>query len=486
MILSQALFRSTTLFLFCTAAFSHSFAQIDKEDAVRIIGNKDFVHLEEVGGIWTMINGDGEPFIPLGMNHVGPLHRFASYNKEHWIEKIGGGIMKGKRVDFKSEGARTWLEIIAKDHKDYGFNTLSFHHPHVMPTDYCNELKLYYFGKLRMSHVHPKRVKQWSADKRFPDVFDPAWKQKLDHFVKAYTSKHRDSKYLLGYSYEDLPAYTIYNLGKPIRNFEHHPWIMDILSRPGKTPGKRVWIGVLQGQYSSAAEAGEMYGLNVNAWEDFFEISAYGMPEDPKRGFTDQALMNAKIVDAYLKAHHDAIRKHDSNHLIFGDKIQNARPQPDWVWDIVKNYVDVVLIQDYDFYTPAHEQKLRRIYEKTGKPIINGDHAYGFLRPHMDKVKGVEVPTIEDKGKQYAVYLKGIMNLPFMLGWQTCGYIETWAGTHDATGKSQTGYFDPMGKPITEALKYVKDANEQALAWHKKAGTLEDVYSSMRRKPFRR
>ena len=53
-------------------------------------------------------------------------------------------------------------------------------------------------------------------------------------------------------------------------------------------------------------------------------------------------------------------------------------------------------------------------------------------------------------------------------------------------GKSQTGYFDPMGQPITEALKYVKDANEQALEWHKKAGTLEDVYSSMKRQPFRR
>ena len=106
MILSHALFRAATLFLFCTAVFGHSFAQTGKDDAVRIIGNKEFVHIEEAGGIWTMVNGDGEPFIPLGMNHVGPLSRFASYNREHWVEKIGGGIMKGRRVDFRSEGAR--------------------------------------------------------------------------------------------------------------------------------------------------------------------------------------------------------------------------------------------------------------------------------------------------------------------------------------------------------------------------------------------
>ena len=85
--LSQALFRAAMLFLFCTVAFGHSFAT-GEEVAVRIIGNKEFVHLEEVGGIWTMVNGDGESFIPLGMNHVGPLHRFASYNREHWIENL--------------------------------------------------------------------------------------------------------------------------------------------------------------------------------------------------------------------------------------------------------------------------------------------------------------------------------------------------------------------------------------------------------------
>jgi hypothetical protein len=427
-----------------------------------------------------MVNGDGEAFIPLCMNHVGPTTRFSPYNKDYWAGEIGGGIMKGNRVDFKSEGARTWLKIIAKDHKDYGFNTLAFHHPHFLPTEYCNELELYYFGKLRMSNVHAKRVKQYPPH-RFPDVFDPAWKQKLDQFVKAYTSKHRNSKYLLGYSYDDLPAYTVYNLEKPIKKFEHHPWIMDILSQSGKTAGKDVWVEVLQGQYASAAEAGNMYGLNTDSWETFYGISEYGLPNDPKQGFTDQALMNAKIVAAYHQAHYDAIRKHDPNHLILGDKIQNARMQPDWVWKTVKDYVDVILIQDYDFFTPAHEKKLRHIHEVTGKPIINGDHSYGALRPCMHTVKGVPVPTMENKGQQYAVYLKGIMNLPFMLGWQTCGYLETCAGTSDATGKSQTGYFDPKGKPLLEALQFAQDANEQALVWHQQAGELNGVYSSMKR-----
>ena len=114
------------------------------------------------------------------------------------------------------------------------------------------------------------------------------------------------------------------------------------------------------------------------------------------------------------------------------------------------------------------------------EPNRNSDLLHHISRL-LFTVKGVSVPTMEDKGKQYAVYLKGIMNLPFMLGWQTCGYLETCAGTSDATGKSQTGYFDPMGKPIIEALNHAQAANEQALVWHQQAEKLNNVYSTMKR-----
>ncbi len=69
-----------------------------------------------------------------------------------------------------------------------------------------------------------------------------------------------------------------------------------------------------------------------------------------------------------------------------------------------------------------------------------------------------------------------------MLGWQTCGYLETWEGTADATGKQQTGYFDPFGEPIEDALSHARAANQQAVEWHERAGTLKDVYSSKLRR----
>jgi hypothetical protein len=410
------------------------------------------------------------------------MHRFAPYNRDFWLEQFGPEVFASKgQIDWKGPGVKRWMTRIAIDHKDNGFNTLAFHHPLTMPTEYCNELELYYFGKMKMSHVHARRAKTFGPDGKLPDVFDPAWLEQLDGHVQKFTSRHKDAKYLLGYSYDDLPAYTINNLERRISGFEHHPWILDIICKPGLTVGKRVWLDILKKQYPSAVQAAEMYGPSATEWNEFAEVTEWGIPKDTKQGFVDQAMMNAKIIEAYLKAHHDAIRKHDPNHLILGDKIQNARPQPDWVWNIVRQYVDVIVIQDYDFFTPQHAEKLHHIHEVTGKPIINGDHSYGVLRPNMKDVKGVKVESAEAKGREYATYLRGIMNEPFMVGWQTCGYMETWEGTADSTGKQQTGYFDPFGKPIREALLQAKAANEQAVRWHEQAGASGNVYSERRR-----
>ena len=116
------------------------------------------------------------------------------------------------------------------------------------------------------------------------------------------------------------------------------------------------WIDILKAQYSSAEAAGKMYGLTITKWNGFYEVTNYGMPKEVEKGFADQALMNANDEKAYHKAHHDTIHRHDPNHLILGDKIQNARMQTYWVWNVIKKYVDVVLIQDYDFFTPDHEK----------------------------------------------------------------------------------------------------------------------------------
>lgn len=54
----------------------------------------------------------------------------------------------------------------------------------------------------------------------------------------------------------------------------------------------------------------------------------------------------------------------------------------------------------------------------------------------------------------------------YMLGWWHCGYIEQWApaGTHL---EQQCGFFSPFGEPRTDLLPRVKEANGNAVKWHR-------------------
>jgi hypothetical protein len=106
------------------------------------------------------------------------------------------------------------------------------------------------------------------------------------------------------------------------------------------------------------------------------------------------------------------------------------------------------------------------VWEKTGLPVMNGDHSFGHPNEHQTQVKGIQVESVEAMGTEYAKYLKGIMSLPWMVGWQHCGYLEMWSGTTDATGKQQNGFFSPFGEPTMAALQHVKPANDSAVYWH--------------------
>lgn len=439
-----------------------------------LIGRRGFIHVERIDGNWWLMDAAGERFVATGMNHISPRIRFAPYNRDMWIKEFGSGIYKGKQINWQGPEVRKWMERVVNDHRDFSFSTIAFHHPQWMPEEYFEELGIHYIGKLKLGEINHKYT-HWHGG--FPDVFSPEWKSEAQNRVKAYTAIHKDNKHLLGYSFSDLPDYSIEALlrllawEKKRDVYVLHPWIKDIISRPAMTEGKKVWLDILKKHYPSAREAGAAYGVDVTGWEEFAGITEWKVPEDREQGTADQREMNKKITETWLKTHYDLIRKYDPNHMILGDKISaHGLGQPDWVWDIVKQYVDVVLIQDYDFYTPQHEKKLKDIHRKTGKPIINGDHAYGCLRPNMRENKGIPVENLCRVGEEYTRYLEGIMGLPFMLGWQNCGYLEQWSeGENDNTGQEQCGMFDPFGKPLMEALAHVKHANERAVEWHEKA-----------------
>jgi hypothetical protein len=125
------------------------------------------------------------------------------------------------------------------------------------------------------------------------------------------------------------------------------------------------------------------------------------------------------------------------------------------------------MIQSYSHYAEHHKAMLEGLHQKSGLPIINGDHSYSCMTHKQVKTKGIKLESQQAVANEYHWYMKNIMvNHPYMLGWWHCGYIEQWAPAGTPHLGQQCGFFTPFGEPRTDLLPMVKQANENAAKWH--------------------
>ncbi len=75
--------------------------------------------------------------------------------------------------------------------------------------------------------------------------------------------------------------------------------------------------------------------------------------------------------------HHDAVRRLDKNHLMFGDK-NRVEIENEFLIGPLRKYVDVVVVQSYNSRS-KNAGTTASLYEKTGKPIFNGNGCFAYV-----------------------------------------------------------------------------------------------------------
>ncbi|MEM9282756.1 MAG: hypothetical protein AAGA96_13090 [Verrucomicrobiota bacterium] len=442
----------------------------------RVIGNPDFIHLIEEDGIWWFADHAGQRFITTGMNHVDEIKILFNEVNEGWLQGEFGEDIKAPwgALNPRAENIGAFADMVVQDFKDYGFNTIPFH-SYTVPLNLYEEREIYYIAKIKSQQIcltHMKRDK----GERFPDVFSTEFEDKLDTLTKKICTPLRDAKYLLGYTFFDMPDL------KSIRPFQKgkfedkgliYPWVQDLRALPASAPGKQQWISILKKNHSSASKAAETFGLSgINTWDELAAVTEWPVePDDVSLALKGAEDMFTAIAEEWYRLHHDLIKRYDPNHLIIGDKHdvgydKTVHMIPDGVLQAIGKYTDVLMIQSYTHYADHHRDMLEELHQKSGLPIINGDHSFSCKNEHQTKTKGIKLETQEAVAEAYQHYMKNIMqNHPYMLGWWHCGYIEQWApaGTHLG---QQCGFFTPFGEPRIDLLPAVKEANENAVKWH--------------------
>lgn len=288
-----------------------------------------------------------------------------------------------------------WIrESVVPKLKRWGFNSVGWvqeitvrrwRHSRPFTNDEYRALDMPFCHLLPFTESH-----QWEKHTRHFDFLSKQWEEWADYVARSHCAELADDRNLIGYFYSDCPTWIHYR--------------------------------------------------NDNAWR--------GPIFDPERLKTESGRKElADLATRYYKTTHDAIRRHDPHHLIFGDRYEANAPVAMEVVESAGPFVDVLSFQD--FRDPvAH---LADWHSKTGKPVLLADGA-GNARPMTPD--GFR----PNDGEWYARMLTGSLENPGCVGFHLCGAFQR-------NKARRRGLLDELERPDQGNVERITAANHDALRW---------------------
>lgn len=276
---------------------------------------KSFYRVEKREGKWWFIAPEGQEFWSIGMNHIDSAALRFPDSQQVWESEF-------------ENSQRRWLESVATDLLDWGFNTIGWtqevviinddYHRHSRPFTF----EEYQWAGMPYCHLLPfTEAHQWQVEVRQPDIMSPHFDEWCDYVARDECARFRDDPKLIGYFYCDCPQ-----------------WVH---SRPGNE-----WRGTLADPELLKTAAGRK------------QLSA--------------------IAERYYKVTHDAIRRYDPNHLILGDRWEANEPLPEEVVHAALPYIDVLSFQCFGTVENI-VTKMKRWSDFVDRPVLLADAA-GYIK----------------------------------------------------------------------------------------------------------
>lgn len=288
-----------------------------------------------------------------------------------------------------------WIkESVAPNLKSWGFNTVGWvqeitvrqwRHSRSFTGDEYKALNMPYCHLLPFTETH-----QWEQHTAHFDFRSNDWKEWVDYVARSHCAELADDPNLIGYFYSDCPTWT--------HTRPHNQWRGPIF--------------------------------------------------DPAKLETDAGRKElTEIAKSYYQTTHDAIRRYDKHHLIFGDRYEANAPIAMEVVNAALPFVDILSFQD--FRDPVNH--LRDWHKKTGKPVLLADAA----RMKWQTKPGEFSPN---NGSWYAKTLAELFENPGCIGFHLCG-------AYQRNRARRYGLLDEQENPDKENVDLMKVANEKIATW---------------------
>lgn len=344
-------------------------------------------------GIWWLVDPDGHLFISKGVNHI-------SFHGDH-CPALGYSPYH-RNVLAKYGNEENWAQETVKRLKAWGFNTIGA----------WSSASLFRFMPYTIILNMGARAGADWLQGTFPDVFDPKFRQVLDDIAAKECAPRRGDPLLVGYFLDNELRW-----GPDWRSPRH---LLDdyLLSLPPSAPGKKALLDFFRKRYPHIEDFNKAWGLNLPNWDTLTKLTE--LPPAPTEAAEKQRLADRLdflrlIAREYFRACHDAIRRHDPNHLILGVRFAGYALRP--VVEASGEFVDVVSFNIYTFEPPVNV--LEELHQITRKPVMITEFSFKAMDSGLPNTKGAgqPVPTQKDRADHFERFVTSLMKLPYCVGY---------------------------------------------------------------------
>lgn len=413
-----------------------------------------FFHTQKIEDRWWLVTPEGNAFWGMGIAH--PITDFSK-----------------SAVTFAYLGDQeAWLKGSIDRMRELGYNCVwtGPYCPERLPTGYVDKtLAERVFREAEIPYVFPlpilKHRVEMAEDEKRPDVFDESFSEFVNNLVEEHVPGLKDDPWVMGYYYGFAPwTYDSY-------------WLNDLIERKG-SPGRERLLGILEERYDG--DIAKFNGVYETEFESFQLLSESGtvvypswmksyksgytpMPSKPgsQELFDDSQALLGEIMEHTYRIAHEAVRKHDTNHLIFGSYVKEASITAE-NWERIAPYIDVI--------TPQHVSKafpIAPVADALNKPVLISDQPFGNVYPLpliTAKMAPGAVPDHVDRLVLYDILANRISRDPHYIGVDFCAVLFDQSHEEKAYEIGQPGFYTVYGEPKDLLCRMVTRFNTQMVS----------------------
>jgi hypothetical protein len=311
-----------------------------------------------------------------------------------------------------------------------------------------SDQEIYLYQENRIPYtvdISPRWPRLDGMDKKFPDVFDPAFQRAVAEAMQGKGGRMKEDPYCIGYFVDN--ELSVSGL------------VSSLMKQAPNGPAKLAFIGHLKDRYGTIRKLNQQWRSRYSGWRSLMRTKELpvGAREDARR-------FEGLILDRYYRICREEVKRVAPSKLYLGSRLHcHYFPEDPTETELIRiaaRHCDVITFNRYRF--SAEDLVLP---EGVDKPIIIGEFHFGALdRGHFHT--GLRsVASQEQRAEAYYQYVKGALKNPQIVGTHWFQYgDQAFTGRFDGENY-QIGFVDICDNPYPEIVVAARKIGYQLYEW---------------------